>query len=117
MVPYILFITTILLSVAQVSLASFMMIGGVAVPIAAIAVWLISRNRRNGLYYALVAGLTIDLLSPSLFGVYTCAMVCVYALNRIIRERLGTHTILNSVLSLGIGLLGYLLIVRLLTAW
>ncbi|MFZ2489504.1 MAG: rod shape-determining protein MreD [Anaerolineae bacterium] len=82
MLPYLLFFALGLAALLQVSFLPALRIAGVYPNLALVivVVWALLRNTRSAVGWALIAGLWLDLLSGSVFGVYTLGLVAAAAL-------------------------------------
>ena len=119
MSKYIAFLILVVVSVAQVSWAGFMIIFGVVFPLVFLYVWALNRvfSFNVIILYGFIGGVLVDLLSASLIGLHALALLLGIGLAHLIEK----HTIYNEMVSLLVSFCAstgvYILLIRYLPIW
>ena len=112
---YIGTLVLVLLSIAQVAWAPFLMINGIIVPIFIIAVWLSYHlvAHRHLLVMVVVGGFLLDGMATSHFGLFTFASACSLLSIHLIETYGIPNKVVARFVSLLVSILIYLVIIRL----
>ncbi|MCA9391925.1 hypothetical protein KC614_01830 [candidate division WWE3 bacterium] len=113
MANYLIALALVLVSIAQVAWANFLVIGGVIVPISVIGLWVVTYKSEftNVAVYAFLSGLTIDILSADVFGLRSLALLLSVGGISLINNRFDKSNLLAKVMALVVGLVIYQLVV------
>ena len=109
MMPYLLLLALGLAALAQVSLLPAIEVAGVwpDLTLVIVVAWTLLRGVRSAIIWALVAGVWLDLISGSPFGMYTLGLVAATLV-----AGLGGRTIFRSHLLLAIGMVAAATVVQ-----